>query len=488
MNTKSDKSTLNTGTSNKTLGDKNSAYHVIADKKALQNSNQTMHKNMYICNHIGLNIFNMTADDKKTLKTQLHELRTLSTKDLLDIVQHDSSIACDSYRVKDMIHAIIKHNITNQINMLVQGVLHVINDSYGFIKYASDNFVNSGEDIFVPAALIKKMNLRTGDLIHGHIRLPEGNEKHYALSHILSINHEDPKYAQSRHIFESMTALYPSRKINLEVGDDYPGNASLRILDIISPIGFGQRALIVAPPKTGKTTLMQNIAYAIHKNHPNVHLMVLLIGERPEEVTETKRSVHGDVFSSTFDESAAQHVHVAEITIARAKRLAEAGHDVVLLMDSLTRFARSNNSVIPASGRILTGGLDVNAMLKPKQFFGAARNIENGGSLTIIATTLIETGSQGDEVIFHEFKGTGNCEISLDRKIAAKRIYPAIDIQNSSTRREELLIEPKRMSLLRILHRVLSGMTNVDAIDFLLKKITKTQDNDAFFNSLNQGG
>lgn len=416
----------------------------------------------------------------------LHDLRTLNVEDLLKIIEADANIQCDSCRSKDMVHAIVKQKLLDHKNsVIVQGILQIINDNYGFIRYVSDNFVNSHEDIFVPSSIVKKMNLRIGDLIYGYIRLPEGTEKHYVLSEIISINNHDVKHAQTRKIFESMTALYPSRKINLEVDDDYSGNISLRILDLIAPIGFGQRALIVAPPKTGKTTLMQNIAYAIHKNHPDVHLMVLLIGERPEEVTDVKRSVQGDVFSSTFDESAAQHVHVAELTIARAKRLAESGADVVLLMDSLTRFARSNNSVIPASGRILTGGLDVNAMLKPKQFFGAARNIENGGSLTIIATTLVETGSQGDEVIFHEFKGTGNCEISLDRKVAAKRIYPALDIQNSSTRREELLIEAKKMSLLRLLHRVLSGMSNVDAIDFLIKKVSKTRDNESFFKTLN---
>ena len=416
--------------------------------------------------------------------TMLHDLRLLRVEDLVALSKNVAG--CDSTRPRDIIHALIKQDIKQSNPVFVEGLLHIVNENYGFLRYLSDNFVSSSEDVFVNVSFIKKFNLRTGDLIYGRIRLPDNNEKYYALDEVISINKDDPIKAQVRDTFESMTALYPSRKINLEVDSSYEGSTSLRILELISPIGFGQRALIVAPPKTGKTTLMQNIAYAVHKNHPDVFLIMVLIGERPEEVTDMKRFVKGQVFSSTFDESAAQHVHVAELAISYAKRLVESGHDVILLMDSLTRFARSNNSVIPASGRILTGGLDVNAMLKPKQFFGAARNIENGGSLTIIATTLIETGSQGDEVIFYEFKGTGNSEMLLDRKISSKRIYPAIDVQNSGTRKEESLIPIKRMSLLRMLHRVLSGMGTVEAIEFLLKKVTKTKDNDSFFNSLNQ--
>lgn len=383
-----------------------------------------------------------------------------------------------------MINSIIKKTIELNQEVTATGILDITHENYGFLRYIEESYANTGEDIFVSGSLIKRFNLKKGDLIECAIRLPAAGEKYYTLSRIISVNKLDPNQSRIRNDFEQMTAVYPSRKINLELSENTPGKLSLRILDFIVPIGFGQRALIVAPPKTGKTTLMQNIAHAVSVNHAEAHLIILLVGERPEEVTDMRRSTRGEVISSTFDEPPTQHVHVADITLARAKRLAESGRDVVVLMDSLTRFARSNNTVIPASGKILTGGIDANALQRPKQFFGAARDLEEGGSLTIIATTLVETGSKADEVIHEEFKGTGNAEIVLDRKIADRRSYPAINLGSSGTRKEELLLKPQICGRLKLLRRILAPMGITEAAEFLIHKVSQTDNNEQFFDSM----
>lgn len=415
----------------------------------------------------------------------LNEIRRLNPRDLIKRAEQLSAES-EGVRSKDLINSILKKCAELNKEIIATGVLDVVNENYGFLRYIEDNYNNTGEDIFVSGNLVKRFNLKKGDLIKCVMRLPGQGEKYYTLARILSVNGLDPNQSRLRSDFEQMTAVYPSRKMTLELKENYTGKLSLRILDFIAPIGFGQRALIVAAPKTGKTTLMQNIAHAISANHPEAHLIILLVGERPEEVTDMRRSTKGEVISSTFDEPPTQHVHVADITLARAKRMAEMGRDVVVLMDSITRFARSNNTVIPASGKILTGGIDANALQRPKQFFGAARDLEEGGSLTIIATTLVETGSKADEVIHEEFKGTGNSEIVLDRKIADRRSYPAMNLNSSGTRKEELLLEPKICGRLKLLRRVLSPMGIPEAAEFLIHKVSQTENNEQFFDMMTQ--
>ena len=393
---------------------------------------------------------------------------------------------------QDMIYAILKEfSDRNPENMIIgEGVLEILPDTFGFLRSTNSNYVAGPDDIYVSPTQIKKFGLRNGDVIKGKIRAPKKGEKYFALLKLDSINDLSVEEAKHRIRFDDLTPLYPNKKLNLEDTEAFINKKddSSRILDIISPIGKGQRALIVAPPKTGKTTLMQNIAHAITKGHPEITLMVLLIDERPEEVTDMARSVQGEVVSSTFDEPAYRHVQLAEIVIEKAKRMVESGRDVVILLDSITRLARAYNNVVPSSGKVLTGGVDANALQKPKRFFGAARNIENGGSLTIIATALVETGSKMDEVIFEEFKGTGNSEIVLDRKISDKRIFPAIDLIKSGTRKEELLLDKSILSKTWMLRKILSTMDTVSAMEFMKDKVDVTKTNAEFFDTMNKVG
>lgn len=363
-----------------------------------------------------------------------------------------------------------------------EGVLEVLPDGYGFLRSIDYNYLPSPDDIYVSPAQIKRFNLRTGDTVYGRIRPPHENEKFFALLQIDKINFEDPEKSRDKILFDNLTPLYPQERLRLEHD---PENYSTRVLDMLTPIGKGQRALIVAPPRTGKTHLLQNIANAISENHPEVTLIVLLIDERPEEVTDMMRSVQGEVISSTFDEQATRHVQVAEMVIEKAKRLVEYGHDVVILLDSITRLARAYNTVVPASGKILSGGVDSNALHKPKRFFGAARNIENGGSLTIISTALVDTGSRMDEVIFEEFKGTGNAELHLDRKLMERRTFPCLDINKSGTRNEERLLDPATLNRIWILRQIIQNLNPVDAMQFLLEKLSQTDSNAEFLQSMN---
>ena len=361
----------------------------------------------------------------------------------------------------------------------------MLSDGFGFLRSPEANYLPGPDDIYVSPSQIRRFGLRTGDTVEGHIRSPKEGERYFALLKVNTINFEDPEKARHKINFDNLTPLYPDERLRMEHEDPTKKDLSARVIDIVAPIGKGQRALIVSPPRTGKTVLLQNIAHAITANHPECYLIVLLIDERPEEVTDMQRSVKGEVVSSTFDEPATRHVAVAEMVIEKAKRLVEHGRDVVILLDSITRLGRAYNTVVPSSGKVLTGGVDANALQRPKRFFGAARNIEEGGSLTIIATALIDTGSRMDEVIFEEFKGTGNSEIILDRKVADKRTFPAIDITRSGTRKEELLTEPQQLKKMYVLRRILNPMGTMDAIDFLLDKLRNTKNNGEFFESMN---
>jgi transcription termination factor Rho len=365
-------------------------------------------------------------------------------------------------------------------------VLEVLQDGFGFLRSPEENYLAGPDDIYVSPSQVRRFGLRTGDTVEGQIRSPKDGERYFALLKVNTINFEDPDAVRHRINFDNLTPLYPDRKISLEIDDPTRKDMTLRVMDLVSPIGMGQRALIVAQPRTGKTVMLQNVAAAIAANHPNAYLIVLLIDERPEEVTDMARSVKGEVVSSTFDEPATRHVQVAEMVIEKAKRLVEHKRDVVILLDSITRLARAYNTVVPSSGKVLTGGVDANALQRPKRFFGAARNIEQGGSLTIIATALIDTGSRMDEVIFEEFKGTGNSEIVLDRKLADKRTFPAIDISKSGTRKEELLVDRATLSKMWVLRRILNPMGTADAVEFILDKLKHTKNNADFFQSMNQ--
>jgi transcription termination factor Rho len=375
--------------------------------------------------------------------------------------------------------------------VLAHGVLEILQDGFGFLRTVEENYVPSQEDIYVSPSQIRRLGLRKGDSVEGTIRAPNPGERYFALVKILTVNFENPEKARKRLSFEKLTPLYPDSKF--ELSSDYDPKSpdqkkrdlTGRVVDLISPIGKGQRCMLVAPPKAGKTMMLQAIAHAIEEKHPEVHVIVLLIDERPEEVTDMHRSVRGEVVASTFDEPASRHVQVSEMVIEKAKRLVEGGKDVVILLDSLTRLARAYNTVVPSSGKVLTGGVDANALQRPKRFFGAARNIENGGSLTIIATALIDTGSRMDEVIFEEFKGTGNSEIWLDRKLVEKRIYPAIDLSKSSTRKEDLLFDQDSLQKIWLLRRILQPMNSTESMDFLLGKMRKTKNNEEFFKSMN---
>lgn len=419
---------------------------------------------------------------------ELNFLKNKTPQELIEYAQDKIDNLSDMHR-QEMIYAILKKfSESNPENVIIgEGVLEVLPDSFGFLRSTNTNYVPGPDDIYVSPMQIKKFGLRTGDTVRGQIRAPKKGEKYFALLKIDTINFLAYDEIKHRIRFDDLTPLYPQEKLNIENAEicKIKKDDTTRIIDLICPIGRGQRALIVAPPKTGKTTILQNIAHAITKAHPEVYLLVLLIDERPEEVTDMARSINGEVVSSTFDEPATRHVQLAEMVIEKAKRLVETKKDVVILLDSITRLARAYNTVIPSSGKVLTGGVDANALQKPKRFFGAARNIENGGSLTIIATAMVDTGSKMDEVIFEEFKGTGNSEILLDRKLSEKRIFPAIDITRSSTRREELLVDEKVLTKTWMLRKILTTMDTVGAMEFLKEKICATKNNAEFFNTMN---
>lgn len=417
----------------------------------------------------------------------LQDLKDKSPEDLLKEAEKLGIENVGLMRKQEILFAILKKMAEQDISISGAGVLEVLQDGFGFLRSPEENYLPGPDDIYVSPAQIKKLSLRTGDTVEGEIRSPKDNERYFALINVNKVNFDAPDSVRHRINFDNLTPLYPTRKISLELPDPTKKVGMIqRVIELVSPLGFGQRALIVAQPRTGKTVMMQNIAHSIEKNHPNAYLIVLLIDERPEEVTDMARSVKGEVISSTFDEPASRHVQVAEMVLEKAKRLIEHKRDVVILLDSITRLARAYNTVVPSSGKVLTGGVDANALQRPKRFFGAARNIEQGGSLTIIATALIDTGSRMDEVIFEEFKGTGNSEIVLDRKLADKRVFPAIDIQKSGTRKEELLVEQGTLAKMWVLRRILNPMGTVDAMEFLLDKMKDTKSNDDFFQSMNQ--
>jgi transcription termination factor Rho len=420
----------------------------------------------------------------------LQELKNKTPAELLAFAEELQIEAAGSMRKQDMMFAILK-KLGEQADKAIfgEGVLEVLPDGFGFLRSPESNYLPGPDDIYVSPSQVRKFNLRTGDTVEGEIRAPKEGERYFALLKVNNINFEESEKARHRITFDNLTPLYPDEQLKLELPDPTKKEYTTRIIDLICPLGKGQRGLIVAPPRTGKTVMMQNIAHAITTNHPEVYLIVLLIDERPEEVTDMARSVKGEVISSTFDEPAARHVQVAEMVIEKAKRLVEHKRDVVILLDSITRLARAYNTVVPSSGKVLTGGVDANALQRPKRFFGAARNIEEGGSLTIIATALIDTGSRMDEVIFEEFKGTGNSEIILERKLSDRRSFPAIDITKSGTRKEELLVDKATMSKMWVLRRVLMPMGVTDAMEFLLDKLKYSKTNSDFFDSMSgQGG
>jgi transcription termination factor Rho len=388
-------------------------------------------------------------------------------------------------RKGDMMFSILKERAEDGAEISGDGVLEVLQDGFGFLRSPEANYLPGPDDIYVSPEMIRQLSLRTGDTIEGIIKAPEDTERYFGMTKVEKINFEDPERARHKVAFENLTPLYPDERLIMELDDPTSKDRSARIIDLVAPIGKGQRSLIVAPPRTGKTVLLQNIANSIEKNHPECYLIVLLIDERPEEVTDMQRSVKGEVVSSTFDEPATRHVAVSEMVIEKAKRLVEHKRDVVILLDSITRLGRAFNTVVPSSGKVLTGGVDANALQRPKRFFGAARNIEEGGSLTIIATALIDTGSRMDEVIFEEFKGTGNSEIVLDRKVADKRVFPAMDVLKSGTRKEELLIDKVDLQKTYVLRRILNPMGTTDAIEFLISKLKQTKSNSEFFDSMN---
>ncbi|MDP2062126.1 MAG: transcription termination factor Rho [Phaeovulum sp.] len=418
-------------------------------------------------------------------RLNLADLKAKTPADLLAMAEEWEIENASTMRKGEMMFSILKEHAEDGIDIGGDGVLEVVQDGFGFLRSPSANYLPGPDDIYVSPEMIRQHSLRTGDTVEGVMRAPGESERYFALSTVERINFQDPERARHKVAFENLTPLYPTERLKMEVEDPTIKDRSARIIDLVAPIGKGQRGLIVAPPRTGKTVLLQNIANSIEKNHPEVYLIVLLIDERPEEVTDMQRSVKGEVISSTFDEPATRHVAVAEMVIEKAKRLVEHKRDVVILLDSITRLGRAFNTVVPSSGKVLTGGVDANALQRPKRFFGAARNIEEGGSLTIIATALIDTGSRMDEVIFEEFKGTGNAEIVLDRKVADKRVFPAMDILKSGTRKEELLVDAKDLQKTYLLRRILNPMGTTDAIEFLISKLKQTKTNSEFFDSMN---
>ncbi|MDT0577038.1 transcription termination factor Rho [Croceicoccus sp. F390] len=416
----------------------------------------------------------------------LKELKQKKPAELVEMAEEMGVEGASTLRRQDLMFAILKEVADDGEEILGIGTIEVLSDGFGFLRSPEANYLAGPDDIYVSPNQVRKFGLRTGDTVEGEIRAPRDGERYFALTKLLKINFDDPDVVRHRVNFDNLTPLYPDEKLTLDTLDPTVKDKSARVIDIISPQGKGQRALIVAPPRTGKTVLLQNIAKAITDNHPEVFLLVLLVDERPEEVTDMQRSVKGEVISSTFDEAATRHVQVAEMVIEKAKRLVEHKRDVVILLDSITRLGRAYNTVVPSSGKVLTGGVDANALQRPKRFFGAARNIEEGGSLSIIATALIDTGSRMDEVIFEEFKGTGNSEIVLDRKVADKRIFPALDVGKSGTRKEELLVDKDKLSKMWVLRRILMQMGTIDAMEFLLDKMKDSKTNEDFFATMNQ--
>ena len=416
----------------------------------------------------------------------LKDLKKKTPADLVAMAEGMGVEGASTMRKQDLMFSILKVPSENGVEIMGSGTIEVLNDGFGFLRSPEANYLAGPDDIYVAPSIVRRFGLRTGDTVEGEIRGPKEGERYFALTRVTTINFDDPETVRHRVNFDNLTPLYPDEKLRLDTLDPTINDKSARVIDIVSPLGKGQRALIVAPPRTGKTVLLQNIARAITDNNPEVILIVLLIDERPEEVTDMQRSVDGEVISSTFDEPASRHVQVAEMVIEKAKRLVEHKKDVVILLDSITRLGRAYNTVVPSSGKVLTGGVDANALQRPKRFFGAARNIEEGGSLSIIATALIDTGSKMDEVIFEEFKGTGNSEIVLDRKVADKRIFPALDVGKSGTRKEELLVEQGTLTKMWVLRRILMPMGAVDAIEFLLDKLRTAKTNQDFFSSMNQ--
>ncbi len=415
----------------------------------------------------------------------LQELKRKSPPELLSFAEELGIENASNLRKQDMLFSILKQLAEQDQAISGEGVLEILQDGFGFLRSPESNYLAGPDDIYVSPSQVRRFGLRTGDTVEGEIRGPKEGERYFALLKVNTINFEQPDAVRHRINFDNLTPLYPDQKLNMEIDDPTTKDLSGRVIEIVSPLGKGQRALLTAPPRAGKTVMLQNIANSIAANHPEIYLIVLLIDERPEEVTDMDRTVKGEVVSSTFDEPASRHVQVAEMVIEKAKRLVEHKRDVVILLDSITRLARAYNTVVPSSGKVLTGGVDANALQRPKRFFGAARNIEEGGSLTIIATALIDTGSRMDEVIFEEFKGTGNSEIVMERKLADKRIFPAIDITKSGTRKEELLVDQKTLSKMWVLRRILDPMGTQDGMEFLLDKLRESKNNDDFFDRMN---
>jgi transcription termination factor Rho len=416
----------------------------------------------------------------------LKELKKKTSAELVEMAEELGVEGASTLLRQDLMFAILKEVAEDGEEIMGVGTIEVLTDGFGFLRSPESNYLAGPDDIYVSPNQVRKWGLRTGDTVEGEVRAPKDGERYFAMNKLTMVNFDDPEAVRHRVNFDNLTPLYPDEKLNLDTVDPTVKDKSARVIDIISPQGKGQRALIVAPPRTGKTVLLQNIAKAITDNHPEVFLLVLLVDERPEEVTDMQRSVKGEVISSTFDEPATRHVQVAEMVIEKAKRLVEHKRDVVILLDSITRLGRAYNTVVPSSGKVLTGGVDANALQRPKRFFGAARNIEEGGSLSIIATALIDTGSRMDEVIFEEFKGTGNSEIVLDRKVSDKRIFPALDVGKSGTRKEELLVEKDKLSKMWVLRRILMQMGTIDAMEFLLDKMKDSKTNEDFFATMNQ--
>ncbi|HWT63145.1 MAG TPA: transcription termination factor Rho [Ochrobactrum sp.] len=416
---------------------------------------------------------------------KLQELKNKTPVELLAFAETLEVENASAMRKQELMFAILKSLAAQDVEIIGEGVVEVLQDGFGFLRSADANYLPGPDDIYISPSQLRRFSLKTGDTVEGPIRGPKEGERYFALLKVNTINFEDPEKIRHKVHFDNLTPLYPNERFKMELEAPTSKDLSSRVIDLVAPLGKGQRGLIVAPPRTGKTVLLQNIAHSITANHPECYLIVLLIDERPEEVTDMQRSVKGEVVSSTFDEPASRHVQVAEMVIEKAKRLVEHGRDVVILLDSITRLGRAYNTVVPSSGKVLTGGVDANALQRPKRFFGAARNIEEGGSLTIIATALIDTGSRMDEVIFEEFKGTGNSEIVLDRKVADKRIFPAMDILKSGTRKEDLLVPRADLQKIFVLRRILAPMGTTDAIEFLIDKLKQTKSNGEFFDSMN---
>ena len=419
---------------------------------------------------------------------KLKDLKRKTPAELVTLAEELEVENASALRKQELLFTILKNLAIRDIEIIGEGVVEVLQDGFGFLRSPDANYLAGPDDIYISPSQIRKFTLRTGDTVEGQIRGPKEGERYFALVKVNLINFEDPENTRHKVHFDNLTPLYPDERLEMDTGDATKKDYSSRVIDIVSPLGKGQRGLIVAPPRTGKTVLLQNIAHAISANHPECYLIVLLIDERPEEVTDMQRSVKGEVVSSTFDEPASRHVQVAEMVIEKAKRLVEHGRDVVILLDSITRLGRAYNTVVPSSGKVLTGGVDANALQRPKRFFGAARNIEEGGSLTIIATALIDTGSRMDEVIFEEFKGTGNCEIHLDRRLYEKRVFPAINLNRSGTRKEELLLAPEILQKSRILRQFMYNMDEIESMELMLKNMKATKNNHEFFDMMRRGG